>query len=79
MEQTKQHKRAEDINVSYEEALNIAPPQLREKIQHSVELIRKAEKIALKYDPENGFYNTFSGGKDSQALFYIVKMSGVKF
>ena len=72
-------KRAEDINVSYKEALNIAPPQLREKIQHSVELIRKAEKIALKYDPENGFYNTFSGGKDSQALFYIVKMSGVKF
>ena len=79
MEQTKQHRKAEDINVSYEEALNIAPPQLREKIQHSVELIRKAEKIALKYDPENGFYNTFSGGKDSQALFYIVKMSGVKF
>ena len=26
MEQTKQHKRAEDINVSYENALNIAPP-----------------------------------------------------
>ena len=26
MEQTKQHKRAEDINVSYEDALNIAPP-----------------------------------------------------
>ena len=46
------YQRAEDINVSYEEALNIAPPQLREKIQHSVELIRKAEKIALKYDPE---------------------------
>lgn len=79
MEQTKQHKRAEDINVSYEEALKLAPPQLREKIQHSVELIRKAEKIALMYDPDNGFYNTFSGGKDSQALFYIVKMSGVKF
>lgn len=79
MEQTKQHKRAEDINVSYEEALKLAPPQLREKIQHSVELIRKAEKIALKYDPEKGFYNTFSGGKDSQALFYIVNMSGVRF
>ena len=30
------HKRAEDINVSYEEALNIAPKKLREKIQHSV-------------------------------------------
>ena len=71
--------KAEDINVSCEEALKLAPLDLRNKIQHSVELIRKAEKLALIYDPENGFYNTFSGGKDSQALYYIVKMSGVKF
>ena len=71
--------KAEDINVSYEDALKLAPLDLRKKIQHSVELIRKAEKLALIYDPENGFYNTFSGGKDSQALYYIVKMSGVKF
>ena len=70
---------AEDINVSYEDALKLAPLDLKNKIQHSVELIRKAEKLALIYDPENGFYNTFSGGKDSQALYYIVKMSGVKF
>lgn len=79
MEQIEQYERAEDINVSYEKALQLAPPQLRKKIQHSVELIRKAEKIALMYDPENGFYNTFSGGKDSQTLYHIVKMSGVKF
>ena len=71
--------KAEDIDVSLEEALKIAPPRLAKKIQHSVELIRKAEKIALMYDPEDGFYNTFSGGKDSQALFHIVKMAGVKF
>lgn len=71
--------KAEDINVSYEYALKLAPLDLKNKIQHSVEIIRKAEKIALIYDPENGFYNTFSGGKDSQALYYIVKMSGVKF
>ena len=71
--------KAEDINISYEDALSLAPLDLRYKIQHSVELIRKAEKLALIYDPENGYYNTFSGGKDSQALYYIVKMSGVKF
>ena len=71
--------KAEDINVTYEDAIKLAPLDLRNKIQHSVELIRKAEKIALIYDPKNGFYNTFSGGKDSQALYYIVKMSGVKF
>ena len=70
---------AEEINVSYEDALNMAPRSLARKIEHSVQLIRKAERIALMYDPENGFYNTFSGGKDSQALFYIVKMSGVRF
>ena len=52
---------------------------MRAKLRHSVELIRKAEKIALMYDPENGFYNTFSGGKDSQVLYYIVKMSGARF
>lgn len=55
------------------------PPQLREKIIHSVELVRKGEKFALMYDPEDGYYNTFSGGKDSQALYHIVKMAGVKF
>lgn len=71
--------KAEDIDVSYEDALKLAPLDLRNKIQHSVELIRKAEKLALIYDAKNGFYNTFSGGKDSQALYYIVKMSGVKF
>ena len=52
---------------------------MREKIIHSVELIRKGEKFALMYDPEDGYYNTFSGGKDSQALYHIVKMAGVKF
>lgn len=57
----------------------MSPPQLREKIIHSVELIRKGEKFALMYDPEDGYYNTFSGGKDSQALNHIVKMAGVKF
>lgn len=71
--------KAEEIEVSFEDAMKIAPPLLRKKIRHSVELIRKAEKIALMYDPENGYFNTFSGGKDSQALFHIVKMSGVKF
>ncbi|WP_277231966.1 phosphoadenosine phosphosulfate reductase family protein [Phocaeicola salanitronis] len=34
--------------------------------------------MALRLDPENGFYNTFSGGKDSQCLYHLVKLSGVK-
>jgi phosphoadenosine phosphosulfate reductase len=35
--------------------------------------------MALDYDPEDGFYLAFSGGKDSQALYHIAKMAGVKF
>lgn len=53
--------------------------QLSNKIQTSIALIRKAEALALKMQPEQGFYVGFSGGKDSQALLELVKMSGVKF
>lgn len=49
------------------------------KLNHSIELLRKAERIALKYDSENGFYLAFSGGKDSQALYHVAKLAGVKF
>ena len=50
---------------------------MQKKILHSVDLVRKAERLALSYDPENGYYNTFSGGKDSQCLYHIVKLAGV--
>lgn len=52
---------------------------LQAKIDYSVNLLRKAESLALRLDPENGFYLAFSGGKDSQALYHIAKMAGVKF
>ena len=55
------------------------PRQLQKKIDYSVSLLRKAEKIALQLDPENGFYLAFSGGKDSQTLYHIAKLAGVKF
>lgn len=31
------------------------------------------------YDPENGFYLAFSGGKDSQTLYHVAEIAGVKF
>lgn len=68
-----------DLDFKLEEILPKFHEDLQKKILHSVDLIRKAEKLALAYDPENGFFNTFSGGKDSQCLYHIVKMSGVKF
>lgn len=50
-----------------------------ERLQHSIELLHKAEKLALRYDTENGYYLAFSGGKDSQALYHVAKLAGVRF
>ena len=66
------------LQLQLEEVLPKFKPSLQEKIRHSVELVQKAESIALAYDPQDGFYNTFSGGKDSQCLYHIVQMAGVK-
>lgn len=52
---------------------------LKKKIEYSIELLRKSEKMTIRLDPENGFYLAFSGGKDSQALYHIAQMAGVKF
>ena len=61
-----------------DEVLSKVSRPLARKIEYSVDLIRKAERMALRLDPENGFYTTFSGGKDSQCLYHLVKMAGVK-
>lgn len=68
-----------NIKITLAEALNRASERLRKKMLHSVELLQKAEKIALNYDVENGYYLAFSGGKDSQALFHMTQLAGVKF
>lgn len=70
---------ASEINLTISEVLSRVRPGLREKILYSLDLIRKAEKMALRLDPVDGFYNTFSGGKDSQCLYHLVKLAGVKF
>lgn len=67
-----------DIKLDLEKVCSKVRPSLAEKVRYSVDLIRKSEKMALRLDPENGFWNTFSGGKDSQCLYYLVKMAGVK-
>lgn len=48
------------------------------KIRKAVETLRIYEKLALKYSP-HGFHLAFSGGKDSQVIYHLAKMSGVKF
>lgn len=68
-----------NINITLSEALDRASARLRKKMIHSVELLQKAEKIALSYDAEQGYYLAFSGGKDSQALYHMAQLAGVKF
>ncbi len=49
-----------------------------ERLQHSIDLLRRSESLALRYY-ENGFYLAFSGGKDSQSLYHVAQLAGVKF
>ncbi len=48
------------------------------KIDKAVETIQKAESLALKYQ-DYGFHLAFSGGKDSQVIYELCKIAGVKF
>lgn len=45
---------------------------LNEKIEYSINLLRKAEQMAMEYS-DKGFFLAFSGGKDSQALYHVAK------
>lgn len=67
------------VELSLDEALRRARPSLAKKIEYSVNLLRKAEKIALAYDRTDGYWLAFSGGKDSQALFHVAALAGVRF
>lgn len=63
----------------YEAALGRCKQSFKAKLMHSVELLRKAERIALTYDNANGYYLAFSGGKDSQALYHVAQLAGIRF
>lgn len=65
--------------LDYDTVISKANRPLARKIEHSIELLRKTEKMALHLDPENGFYLAFSGGKDSQCLYHVAKLAGVRF
>lgn len=52
---------------------------LQKKIDDSIALIKKGEKLALLMQPNEGYYVGFSGGKDSQVVLELCKMAGVKY
>lgn len=68
-----------EYNFTLEDILPKFNSAFRKKIIHSVELLRKAEKLAMAYDKEIGYFLAFSGGKDSQCLYHVAKIAGVKF
>lgn len=57
----------------------INSPGIDVLIENSIQLIKKAENLALHLSPDHGFWVAFSGGKDSQVMYELVKMSGVKY
>ena len=54
------------------------PAGFDDRLQESIILLQKAEKLALRYS-DGGYYLAFSGGKDSQALYHVAVLAGVKF
>lgn len=65
------------INLTYEQALQKASPRLRKQMEHTRDIILKAVPLALRYDPDKGFFVGFSGGKDSQALYHMMQLCDV--
>ncbi len=51
---------------------------MNSKIKYSLNLLRQYEKQAVDLQ-DYGFHLAFSGGKDSQVIYELAKMSGVKF
>lgn len=45
---------------------------IRDKVQRAIERLRA-------FQPKEGYYVAFSGGKDSQCVYHLCKMAGVKF
>lgn len=68
-----------ELDFNLADVLQRFRPDLQRKIRHSVDLLRKAERLALAYDPADGFFLAFSGGKDSQCLYHVARLAGVRF
>ena len=44
-----------------------------------IDKVEIAQERLRQFEPEEGYYLAFSGGKDSQVIYEIAKLSGVKF
>lgn len=46
--------------------------RIRDKVQQSIDILKT-------FEPPDGYYLAFSGGKDSQCIYHLAQMAGVKF
>lgn len=51
---------------------------VQEKINYAIKLLQHYEPLALQLN-QDGYFLAFSGGKDSQLLYLLAKLSGVRF
>lgn len=52
--------------------------ELGKKIDKSIALLKRAERLALQMSPDDGAIVGFSGGKDSQVCLQLSIMAGIK-
>ena len=52
---------------------------VEETIFGRVDKVETAIKRLKSFEPPEGYYLAFSGGKDSQCIYHLAKMAGVKF
>lgn len=58
--------------------INLFDTNLEKKIQMAIDLIKLYEPVALQLNSD-GYILAFSGGKDSQVCYHLLKMAGVKY
>lgn len=46
--------------------------RIRDNVEAAIDILRN-------FEPKEGYYLAFSGGKDSQCVYHLAKMAGVKF
>lgn len=46
--------------------------RIRDNVEQAIDILRT-------FEPEEGYYLAFSGGKDSQCVYHLAKEAGVKF
>lgn len=51
---------------------------LQPKIKQAIENLKQFEDMALRMSSD-GYYLAYSGGKDSQVIYHLAEMAGVKF